>query len=195
MLTVDIKSLLKRLNSYCTSCLEGAAGLCVSRTHYEVTVEHVLVKLLENPHFEVMRHDVGVFFDADLIVPDSALSVNDGAIAPFKGRGRASRYYASMLGSLSTHLGFDLDTPWKRLPAKIRKQILNGSGDREMVFRFGRRGGFSFSRSWPGVIGYLDKRYRDTESDTIREDLRRYMNMSSCPECGGGRLRPLTIAG
>jgi len=130
------------------------------------------------------------FFDPDLIVPDATLSVNDGAIAPFKGRGRASRYYASMLGSLATHLDFDLDTPWKRLPPRIRKQILQGSGDREMEFRFGRRGGFSFSRSWPGVIGYLDRRYRDTESDTIREDLRRYMNMSSCPECGGARLRP-----
>ena len=59
MLTVDIKSLLRRLNSYCTSALEGAAGLCVSRTHYEVTVEHVLVKLLEYPQSDlplILRH-------------------------------------------------------------------------------------------------------------------------------------------
>jgi len=129
------------------------------------------------------------YFDPELIVPDPSLTVGQGAIAAFKGRGRASRYYAALLRSLADHLDFDMTTPWKRLPLRARRQILNGTKT-DVQFRFGRRGRFRFSRPWTGVIGYLDRRYRETESDTVREDLRRFMSMTECPECEGGRLRP-----
>jgi len=129
------------------------------------------------------------FFDPALLVPDPKLSLADGAIAPFKGRGRASRYYAALLSALAEHLEIDLDTAFEKLPAKTRKAILHGTDD-TLTFRFGRRRRFQFNRAWPGVVGYLDGRYRETESDAVREDLRRYMGMAECPECEGSRLRP-----
>jgi len=130
------------------------------------------------------------YFDPELVVPDRELSVADGALVPFRGRGHSSRYYASLLRGLSEAIGFDLDTPWKKLRAPVRRQILEGTGEAEVNFRFGRRGRFRFSRPWPGVIGYLDRRYRETESDAVREGLREYMSNTECPECQGGRLRP-----
>ena len=130
------------------------------------------------------------YFDPDLIVPNPSQSIADGAIAAFKGRGRATRYYAALLKSLAAHIDFDLNTPWKNLPARVRKQILYGTGNKEVLFKFGRRGRFRFARPWAGVMGYLDRRYRETESDSIREDLRSYMSMTECPECEGARLRP-----
>src|SRR5258706_2923012 len=129
------------------------------------------------------------FFDPDLLVPDPNLSLNDGAIAPFKGRGHASRYYTSMLRSLSTHYGFSLDTPWKKLAPEARAQILTGT-DEKVTFRFGRSRKWSFDRQWSGVIGLLDKRYRESESDLVREGLREYMSNTACDACQGARLRP-----
>jgi len=130
------------------------------------------------------------YFDPDLLVPDQSLPVTEGAIAPFRGRGRATRYYTSLLTSLAAHLDFDPGTPWKKLPGRVRRQLLHGTGQREVMFKFGRRGRFRFERPWAGLIGYLDRRYRETESDSVREDLRRYMSMTECPECEGARLRP-----
>ncbi|HTO06409.1 MAG TPA: excinuclease ABC subunit UvrA, partial [Myxococcota bacterium] len=129
------------------------------------------------------------FFDPELLVPDPNLSLNDGAIAPFKGRGHASRYYNSMLRSLSGHYGFSLDTPWKKLAPEARAQILSGT-DEKVTFRFGRSRKWSFDRQWSGVIGLLDKRYRESESDLVREGLREYMSNTSCEDCQGARLRP-----
>ena len=146
-----------------------------------------------NPHGACSECDgLGTrdFFDVDLIVPDQSLSVNDGAIVPFKGRGRASRYYTSLLNGLSESIGFDMDKPWKKLPMRARRAVLEGTGTKTVNFRFGRRGRFKFSRPWPGIIGYLDRRYRDTESDGVREALREYMNNTECSECDGARLRP-----
>jgi excinuclease ABC subunit A len=129
------------------------------------------------------------FFDPELLVPDPNLSLNDGAIAPFKGRGHASRYYTSMLRSLSAHYGFSLDTPWKKLAPEARSQILSGT-DEKVTFRFGRSRKWSFDRQWSGVIGLLDKRYRESESDLVREGLREYMSNTACDTCNGARLRP-----
>ncbi len=130
------------------------------------------------------------YFDPALLVPDASLSLAEGAIAPFKGRGRASRYYAALLKALASHLEIDLDTPFQKLPAKARRAILEGTGDTELTFRFGRRRKFSFNRPWPGVVGYLDRRYGQTDSDGVREALREYMAMAECPDCDGSRLRP-----
>jgi excinuclease ABC subunit A len=129
------------------------------------------------------------YFDAELLVPDPNLSIAEGAIAPFRRKGHHASYYKRMLEAVAEHIGFDLHTPWKKLAVRVRRQILHGAKG-EIEFRFGRRTKFTFRRPWKGVIGHLDRRYRDTESDTVREDLRRYMNASGCPACEGARLRP-----
>jgi excinuclease ABC subunit A len=129
------------------------------------------------------------FFDPELIVPDSSVSLGDGAVVPFRRRGRASGFYQAMLASLAEELGFDLYAPWKKLSVKIRRQIMDGT-DAELEFKFGRRRKWNVKRQWLGVIGHLDRRYRETDSDSIREELRQYMSMTECPECGGARLRP-----
>ncbi len=128
------------------------------------------------------------YFDTDLLVPDPELSLAEGAIAPFRGRGHAARYYQAMLRSLADHIGFDMSTPWGKLTSKVRAQLLDGTGD-EVAFRFGRSRRFRFNREWTGVTGLLDKRYRETESDGVREWLREYMSNTDCPACGGARLR------
>jgi excinuclease ABC subunit A len=130
------------------------------------------------------------FFDPELIVPDPRLSLADGAIEPFRTTSRAGGFYVAMLESLARHFKISLQTPWSKLPAKARRQILEGSGEEEIEFAFGRKRKWRVRRPWSGVIGHLDRRYRETESDRIREDLRRFMNMTGCSECQGTRLRP-----
>ncbi|MEE9280967.1 MAG: excinuclease ABC subunit UvrA [Myxococcota bacterium] len=129
------------------------------------------------------------FFDPELLVPEPERTLAEGAIVPFRGRGHAARYYTSMLKSLGLELGFDLDTPWKKIPVRVRRQLMQGTKG-EVSFRFGRRNRFRFERTWPGVIGMLDRRYRDTDSDRVRESLREYMSNTSCSTCEGARLRP-----
>ena len=134
------------------------------------------------------------FFDPDLVVPDPERSLDEGAIAPFRARGHATGYYASMVRGLAEALDFELETPWKKLKPTIRRQILQGTGDKPVKFRFGRRGRFLFSRPWPGVIGFLDRRYRETDSDSARERLREFMSNTECSVCNGARLRPEACA-
>jgi excinuclease ABC subunit A len=129
------------------------------------------------------------FFDPELIVPDPELALAQGAIAPFRGRGRATRYYDAMIRALAEHIGFDVHKPWKALGADVRKQLLHGTGA-GVSFSFGGRRRRTFSRAWTGVVGYLDRRYQETENDSVREDLRRYMSNTECAECRGSRLRP-----
>jgi excinuclease ABC subunit A len=126
-------------------------------------------------------------FDPDLIVPDPSASVGEGAIVPLTGRGRAARFYANMLDALATQIGFSLATPWSKLSAKVRTQILEGTGE-ELSFRM--RGRRVYSRLWTGVLAYLDERYKNAETDGIREELSQYMRYTQCPECLGARLRP-----
>jgi len=136
------------------------------------------------------------YFDPDLMIPDPSMSLADGALVPFKGRGRASRYYTSLMHALAEHIGFEISTPWKRLPAEARRKILEGTGtgDIEMEIESGTIGGgrrkFTVKRPWMGALAYLDRRYRETESDTTREELREFMDMAECPACQGARLRP-----
>jgi excinuclease ABC subunit A len=130
------------------------------------------------------------YFDPELVVPDPNLSIADGAIAAFRRRGHESSYYRQMLRAVAQHLDFDLETPWKKLPAKVKRAVLHGAGEGEIQFKFGRRTKFTLRRQWRGVIGHLDRRYRETESDSVREDLRRFMDATECPECEGARLRP-----
>ena len=127
-----------------------------------------------------------MYFDPELVVQNEDLSIADGAIAPWA----TMNYMQPVLESLATHYGFSLDQPWKAIPTKVRKAILNGSGNEEIEFSY-QRGDHrhGYARPFEGVLTWLDRRYKETESESIREVLEAYMNMRPCPACGGTRLK------
>lgn len=129
-----------------------------------------------------------LYLDPDLVVPDQGLSLREGAIHPWARRN--SVYFHQMLEALSGHYSFDLSTPFENLPAPVQQMLLYGSGDEKIKFHYeeeGRR--HFFHRPFEGVIPNLERRYRDTTSSLIREEVERYMNFHACPECRGSRLR------
>src|SRR5579875_163744 len=127
-----------------------------------------------------------MYFDPELVVQNEDLSLADGAIAPWA----TMNYMQPVLESLASHYGFSLDQPWKTIPSKVRKIILNGSGSEEIEFTY-QRGDHrhGYARPFEGVLVWLDRRYKETESESIREVLEAYMNMRPCPACGGSRLK------
>jgi len=128
-----------------------------------------------------------MYFDPELIVPNENLSIREGAIAPWEKR--TSTIYMQTLNSLAEHYKFDLNTPWKKLPARAKKVLLYGSGGEEIRFVYEGRGKYAYNRPFEGVIPHLDRRYHETDSEYIREELERYMNIRPCPSCNGDRLR------
>ena len=126
-----------------------------------------------------------MYFDPELVVQNEDLSLADGAIAPWA----AQSYMQPVLEALAQHYGFSLDTPWKSLPLKVRKAILNGSGADEVEFSYRGERRHGYSRPFEGVLEWLDQRYRETESQSVREMLQGYMNMRPCPTCHGTRLK------
>jgi len=118
-------------------------------------------------------------FDPQLIVPNPALSLADGAIAPWRGRNRDTPL--QLLESLSHTLDFSLQTPWQELPAWIQEIILHGYGE--------ALPGLDKKQRYPGVISALERRLRETQSPLLREELLRYMGQLPCPACQGSRLR------
>ena len=134
------------------------------------------------------------FFDPGLLIPEPALSLLDGAIVPW-GRRMESSYSGQMLAALATHYQFSMETPFQKLPAGIQEIILYGSGREEIAFHYqkGKRAMRS-EQSFEGVIPQLDRRYHETQSPMVREELARYMNEQTCPRCHGARLRPEALA-
>jgi excinuclease ABC subunit A len=139
-----------------------------------------------------------MYFDENLVVPDRALSIREGAIAPWAGR--SSLYYFQTLDALARHFDFDINAPFGQLPERIQKVLLHGSGNEEIRFyldRGGRR--FFYTRPFEGVLTQLDRRYRETNSNAVRMDLARYINLRECPTCLGSRLKKeslsVTVAG
>jgi excinuclease ABC subunit A len=126
-----------------------------------------------------------MYFDPELVVQNEDLSLADGAIAPWAAQG----YMQPVLESLAKHYGFSLDQPWKSLPVKVRKAILNGSGGEEVEFSYRGERRHGYSRPFEGVLEWLDQRYRESESQSVREMLEGYMNMRPCPACNGTRLK------
>jgi excinuclease ABC subunit A len=128
------------------------------------------------------------FFDESRIVTDPKLSLAEGAI---RGWDRRSAYYYHMLTSLAEHFGFDIDTPFAKLSKKNQKAILYGSGNEEVQFSYINDRGDVYQRThtFEGVITNFERRYRDTESQMVREELAKYLSTQSCPDCGGTRLR------
>jgi len=128
------------------------------------------------------------FFDPARVVAFPHLSLASGAI---KGWDKRNQFFYMMLQSLAMHYGFDLDTPWEKLPKRIREVILDGSGKEAIKFQvLAPRGGFT-TRSYPfeGVLANMERRYRETDSLAVREELAKYQNNKPCPACHGTRLR------
>ncbi|KPP84812.1 MAG: excinuclease ABC subunit UvrA [Rhodobacteraceae bacterium HLUCCA08] len=136
---------------------------------------------------------VELFFDPGLMVPDAALSLYDGAIAPWR-KGK-SPYFLQTIEAIARHYEFDKATKWKDLPAHVQQVFLYGSGDEEIRFRYDEGGRvYEVTRAFEGVIPNMERRYRETDSAWIREEFERYQNNRPCHSCGGYRLRPEALA-
>ena len=134
-----------------------------------------------------------MYFDENLVVPDAGLSIREGAIVPWAGR--HSLYYHQMIDALAEHYGFDINMPFSELPDKVQNVLLHGSGKEEIRFHFDREGRRVFyTRPFEGIINQLDRRYRETQSHTVRLDLSRYINLRECPACHGARLKKESLA-
>ena len=132
--------------------------------------------------------------DPELIVPDPAKSLEDGAIAPWAG-GHVSDYFDRLIEALAETIGFRLDTPWERLPAKAKTALLKGY-DAQVHVRYKNRYGRerSYYTNFEGAITYVERRHAEAESDSSREKFAGFMREVPCPSCGGSRLKPVSLA-
>ncbi|MEM7598685.1 MAG: excinuclease ABC subunit UvrA [Pseudomonadota bacterium] len=136
---------------------------------------------------------VELYFDERLVVPDETLKIADGALAPWR-KGK-SPYFLQTIEAIAKHYEFDQNTRWKDLPAHVRQVFLYGSGDEEIPFRYDEGGRvYQVTRSFEGVIPNMERRYRETDSNWIREEFERYQNNRPCGSCDGYRLRPEALA-
>jgi excinuclease ABC subunit A len=128
------------------------------------------------------------FFDPAKVVKDSSLTLSEGAI---RGWDRRTLYYFQQLKAVAAHYNFDIDTPFAKLDKKHQKLILSGTGKEDIPFKYVNDRGDAIERMHPfeGVLNNLERRYRETESEMVREDLAKYLNMQPCPSCEGSRLR------
>lgn len=127
--------------------------------------------------------------DPELIVPNRALSLKGGAIVAW-GKNPIG-YFQQMVESVCRHYGVDPTAPYAKIPEKVRKAILFGTGKEEIPFRFEREGRrYEYTRPFEGVVPWLERRYRETESYQVREEIEAFMNLRPCSACGGARLKP-----
>ncbi|HEV3365803.1 MAG TPA: excinuclease ABC subunit UvrA, partial [Acidimicrobiia bacterium] len=132
--------------------------------------------------------------DPELVVSDDELSIDAGAIAPWAGfRGE---YFGRVLQAVANAYDFSTATPWKKLKAAEKKIVLYGTGAKQVLVQYRNRYGRarSYSTRYEGVINWLERRHSEAESDRTREQIEGYMREVPCPECGGSRLRPATLA-
>ena len=136
---------------------------------------------------------VELFFDERLVVPDAALKLADGALAPWR-KGK-SPYFLQTIQAIAKHYEFKPSTPWKDLPAHVQQVFLHGSGEEEIKFRYDEGGRvYQVARAFEGVIPNMERRYRETDSAWVREEFERYQNNRPCHVCEGYRLRPEALA-
>ncbi|MGJ8594939.1 excinuclease ABC subunit UvrA [Sulfitobacter sp.] len=134
-----------------------------------------------------------LFFDERLVVPDQNLKIYDGALAPWR-KGK-SPYFKQTIEAIAKHYGFSQSAKWKDIDPKIQQVFLYGSGKEEIKFRYDEGGRvYEVSRVFEGVIPNMERRYRETDSNWIREEFERYQNNRSCGTCEGYRLRPEALA-
>ncbi|MCR8723467.1 excinuclease ABC subunit UvrA [Frigidibacter sp. ROC022] len=136
---------------------------------------------------------VELFFDERLVVPDQSLRLADGAIAPW--RKTKSPYITQTIDALAKHYGFDKKARWIDLPERAKQVLLRGSGDEEIAFRYDEGGRvYQVTRPFEGVIPNMERRYRETDSNWVREEFEQYQNNRPCGACGGYRLKPEALA-
>ena len=134
-----------------------------------------------------------LFFDERLVVPDQNLKIYDGALAPWR-KGK-SPYFLQTIEAIAKHYDFNKSTKWKDLPENVQQVFLYGSGKEEIKFRYDEGGRvYEVSRVFEGVIPNMERRYRETDSNWIREEFERYQNNRPCGTCDGYRLRPEALA-
>ncbi len=136
---------------------------------------------------------VKMFFDPEMVVPDDRLSLAEGAIAPWADS--SGQYYMQTLDSIAKHFKVKMSTPWRDLPKKVRDAILQGSGSESIAMRYddGIRQ-YQTTKPFEGVIPNLDRRWKETDSSWVREELERFQHESKCETCGGARLKPEALA-
>ncbi|MCH9720540.1 MAG: excinuclease ABC subunit UvrA, partial [Actinomycetia bacterium] len=132
--------------------------------------------------------------DPELVVPDPDLTLADGAVAPWA-MGHNSEYFTRMMAGLGEALGFDIDTPWRKLPAKARKALLEGC-DEQVHVRYRNRYGRTraYYADFEGVMAFLQRRMEQTDSEVMKERYEGFMRDVPCPECDGSRLKPEILA-
>jgi excinuclease ABC subunit A len=131
-----------------------------------------------------------MYFDAELVIPNQELSLREGAIAPWEKR--MSGWFHLILDALAKAYSFDIRTPYKKLPEHVQDAILNGSKGQKIEFWWEEDGDrrHTYQKEFEGVLNNLQRRWRETGSDTSREELEKYMDVMPCPTCLGARLRP-----
>jgi excinuclease ABC subunit A len=141
--------------------------------------------------------------DPALVVPDPERSILEGAIAPWSRGSGGDGYYLALLDGLAREYGFSLRTPWAKLKPEHQELILYGAEDRRVRLelrgrnghhRHGHRHHGDFRVRYEGVVPNLERRYKETESDWLRGEIERYMTTQPCPDCGGARLKPESLA-
>ncbi|WP_312180727.1 excinuclease ABC subunit UvrA [Arthrobacter sp.] len=133
--------------------------------------------------------------DEELVVPNPNLSLAAGAIAPWSMGTATTEYWNRLLDGLAKDMGFSMDVPWKKLPPKAREAVLHGKDHKVVVQyknRFGRER--KYSTGFEGVIGYIQRKHQETESESSRDRYEEYMRETPCPECGGARLNPASLS-
>lgn len=132
--------------------------------------------------------------DLELVLPDKAKSLAEGVIAPMSTNVKG--YYMRQMDALVQKYGCTLDTPWQEMPAKLQQKLLYGTGEEILEFGYENMfGQYKIHRiPFEGVMNILNRRYRESESDTMREEYENYMSVNLCPECHGARLKPEVLA-
>ena len=174
----------------------GGAGLLFSNRHACTVCGHAVPTL--EPKMFSFNSPAGAcptcdglgeqpFFDPARLVAFPHLSLAGGAV---RGWDRHNPHYLQVISALATHYGFDIEEPWQELPEKVREVLLNGSGDELITFTYAAARGSSTERRHPfeGMLRNIERRWNDTESPTVREELARYRGLRPCPDCGGSRL-------
>ncbi len=134
-------------------------------------------------------------FEPALTVPDASLSLRKGAVVPWARTGNTSPYYTQTLQALADHYNVSMDTPWSKLPKKVQDTILFGSGGEIIAFTYddGMRS-YTTRKAFEGVITNIERRWKETDSQWVREELSRYQSDAPCEECKGFRLKPQALA-
>jgi excinuclease ABC subunit A len=164
------------------------------------TIEEIEPRLFSfnNPHGACPSCDglgTELKFEANLVVPDPSLNLREGAIAPWSKTGNTSPYYTQTLEALCKHYKVSMTTPWKELPKKARDAILLGTGEEEVTITYddGLRS-YKTKKAFEGVIGNIERRWRETDSEWMREELARYQSDHPCQACSGYRLKPQALS-